>query len=237
MDYPTFVRRQHNAIMTQFFRTDSAKNAGVNLAFIAIPGLDWLSTIRPMLGPGGNWGALQGTPVSEALVWRGGDGESELWVRPEEKSTGSGRYGRYWAAFCAQQGVAGTPGPVNGRAMAVDHLFPETTAARRKLAYVRAVPVDARSNSLVGSGVEKAEANRGGKQRPRTATYITLAKVSGFQGSFARRNTGAGIASALIAYLKGLGYTVPATYAIDPAMEEELTAESIEWTRGTPTSG
>lgn len=237
MDYQSFVRRQHTTIMSQFFRTGPAKSTDINIAFIAVPSLDWLSTKRPLVGPGGNWGALQGTTVSEALVWRGGDGESELWVRPEEKSSGNGRYEKYWAAFCAQQGITGTPGPVGGRPMAVDHLFPETAAARREFAYVRAVPVDRRSNSLVGGGIERAEANRGGRHRPRTATYITLAKVSGFQGSFAQRHTGTSVATALIDYLKGMGFAVPAQYAIDPEMEKDLTAESIEWARTTPTSG
>ena len=100
-------------------------------------------------------------------------------------------------------------------------------------ALVRVVAVDRRSNSLTGSTTEKAAAGpKPGRLRPRTADYFTLAKVSGFQGSLARRNASGGVAQALFDHLRAQGYPIPAGAKVDPALEVSLIQNKLDWRRG-----
>lgn len=224
MDYPTFLRRQWQALLDEWLGLDP--RSSINTAFIALPDLSWLGRLAdPRLpGGGGGWSPLPGISPAEALLRRDHAGRPQLWVRPEEKADGSGRYAAYWDRFVRHLG-AGTPSStVEGRDLAVDHLFPETAAARRGFALVRAMPVDRRSNSLVGSSIERVEAGRGGVLRPRTASSVTLAKVTGFQGSFARRHDEKGIARDLLAHIKGCGLLVPAGVLLPDEEEAALSA-------------
>lgn len=230
MEYATFLRRQWQALLDEWLGlTDPS---AINTAFIALPSLDWVDRLsRPeQPGGGGHWSPLPNVAPTEALVRRRRDGAPQLWVRPEEKAGGSGRYAAFWNAFVVSQGLPAPPSSVNGRALAVDHLFPETAAARRGWLLVRAMPVDRRSNSLVGSAIERVEAQREGATRPRTATSITLAKVTGFQGSFARANDSGAVAAALLAHIRSCGLHVPPGTLLD-TVEADLVQGLIEFCR------
>jgi hypothetical protein len=229
MDYATFLRGQWQTLLNQWLGIHPP--GGVNVAYIALPDIEALERLRQPHMPGGacTWGPLANLSPTEALVRRDAAGQPELWVRPEEKDSGSGRYAEYWARFASLFGFANPPSAVAGRDLAVDHLFPETAAARRGWLLVRAMPVDRRSNSLVGSTTEKVEAGRGGRNRPRTATSITLAKVTGFQGSFSKRNATGDVARALLAHIRTCGLTVPAGTMLPDNEEAGLMA----WVIGT----
>lgn len=222
MAYADFVRAQHQAILDQWL-------GAVNTAFIALPSEDWLTRLEnpAMPGGGGHWLPLAGFSPKHARCWRGTDGQRQLWVMPEEKSKGSRLYAEAWAAFAALHGHSDVPSTIAGRAYAIDHLFPETAAARRGWVLVRAVPVDRRSNSLVGSTSEKVEARQGGRARPRTATSLTLAKVTCFQLSFARANDAHAVASALVSHILGCGLVVRPGAIESIAREIDLTAWRI----------
>lgn len=204
MDYARFLTAQRQALLDQWL-------AEVNVAYIALPdeaSVTELEDVR-LPGGGGHWLPLPGFAPAEARRFRAADGRRQLWVRPEEKEAGSGLYARAWAAFARTEGFADAPSTVAGRRLAIDHLFPETAAARRSWLLVRVMPVDLRSNSLVGSTAEKVEAGRPGRARKRTATALTIAKVTGFQGSFARRHDANTVAQALVAHIRGCGLAVP----------------------------
>lgn len=205
MDYAGFLRAQHQALLDQWL-------AAVNVAYIALPDEASLTELEDLRlpGGGGHWLPLPGFAPAEARRFRAADGRPQLWVRPEEKDAGSGLYARAWAAFARVMGFPDTPSVVGGRRLAIDHLFPETAAARRGWLLVRVMPVDLRANSLVGATAEKVEAARPGRARKRTATALTIAKVTGFQGSFARRHDAHAVAAALVAHIQGCGLVVPA---------------------------
>lgn len=209
MDYASFVRSQWQDLMDAWLGVDDRFNTPT--AYIALPNIDWVTKLEEPRYPGGGgrWVPLGDTAPTQALVRHDARSRPQLWVRPEEKAEGDGRYAAYWAAFVKQLGHAAPTSEVAGRKMAVDHLFPETAAARRGWHLVRIMPVDRRSNSLLGSTTEKVDANRSGKARARTATALTMAKVSGFQGSFAMRHDPAAIATALLAHLRTCGLHVP----------------------------
>lgn len=223
MDYASFLRLQAETIVQQFF-------AHSNAAWIGVPDLGWLTQRQGMHG--GKIAALPGFATAEAVIWRDATDRPELWVKPEEKADeGTGAYARAWRQFVQLTGHTAPLAELSGRKLAVDHLYPETAAARLGLSHVRVMAVDRRANSLLGSTTERAAAGpKTGSLRPRFATYFTLAKVSGFQGSFARRHGAAGVAQALLAYLREQGYPVPADAT--RALDEKLTASSIAWFRG-----
>lgn len=229
MTYADFLRTQWQALVDEWL-------ASPNIAYIALPDLTWLDKLADPRWPGGGggWSPLGDVAPGEALMRRDRHGRPQLWVRPEEKDGGSGRYAAYWARFCGLLGMADPPSSIGGRALAVDHLFPETAAARRGWVLVRAVPVDLRSNSLVGSTSEKVEANKGGAARPRTATSITMAKVTGFQGSFARSQAAGSVAAALLSHIRNCGLQVPANAFLPAGEEEALIAWLIGRYRGGP---
>lgn len=225
MDYAQFVRVQQAAIIEQYF-------APTNRAWVAVPDTGWLGRRQTL--EGGRVEAMLGLPAADALVWRDDAGRYELWVKPEEKhKAGTDLYARAWSQFVKLVGKTTQAANVNGHDLAIDHLYPETAAARLGLSYVRVMAVDRRSNSLLGSTIETAAArDKTGSLRPRLASAFTIAKVSGFQGSFAKRHDSAGIATALLAWLRQQGYPVPSTQA-GAELEQSLTASSIDWYRGT----
>ncbi len=222
MAYADFLRAQHQAILDQWL-------GDVNTAFIALPSEEWLTRLEnpAMPGGGGHWLPLPGFSPKHARCWRAADGQKQLWVMPEEKAGGSGLYARAWAAFAAAEGQADAASSVAGRPLAIDHLFPETAAARRGWVLVRAMPVDRRSNSLLGSTSEKVEAGQRGRARPRTATALTMAKVTGFQASFARANDARALAAALVSHILGCGLVVRPGAIDSIAHEIDLTAWKI----------
>lgn len=221
--FDAFVRRQAEALVAQFF-------APGNTAWIAVPDMGWLARRQTL--DGGRTEALPGAEASEALVWRDEADQAELWVAPEVKTTaGTGRYARHFKGFVSRFSQGSTQLDMDG--LAVDHLYPETAAARLGFSHVRVMAVDRRSNSLLGSTVEAAAARtKTGAVRPRFATYFTLAKVSGFQGSLAKREASGKVGRALIAHLRASGFAVPADAMVDPTLEAELTASSLDWYRG-----
>jgi hypothetical protein len=223
MDYAAFLHLQAEALIRQFF-------ADHNVAWIGVPDLGWLTRRQTM--DGGQVAALPGVVAQDAVIWRDAKGRAELWVKPEDKADdGTGAYARAWRQFVQLVGHIAPAGEVGGRTLAVDHLYPETAGARLGLSRVRVMAVDRRANSLQGSTTERAAAGgKPGTLRPRFATYFTLAKVSGFQGSFARRHGSGGVARGLLDYLRAQGYPVPAG-ALAP-LESDLTASSLDWFRG-----
>jgi hypothetical protein len=226
MDYAGFLRQQEAAIVEQFF-------ANYNIAWIAVPDIDTL--MQRQTFDGGMVAALPGFGPDEGVIWRDRRDRAELWVKSEDKAAdGTDLYARAWRQFV--QVIAGTsPLPeLAGRKLQADHLYPETAAFRADLNFVRVLAVDARSNVLLGSTTEKFAANSkpGTFGRPRSATYFTLAKVSGFQGSLAHRNASGSVAAALLAHLRARGYTVPSDATPDGSLEFELTTNTLNWFRG-----
>lgn len=231
MAYAAFLRRQWQDLLDHWLGLGDP--AGFNTAYIAIPDISWATKLSEpgFPGGGGRWSALPDIPPTTALLRHDARARPQLWVRPEEKSEGSGAYASAWTAFVKQLG-GGTVSPeVEGRKLAVDHLFPETAAARRGWLLVRVMPVDRRSNSLLGSTTEKVEASRGGVARLRKATALTIAKVTGFQGSFARRNTSEAIAAAFLAHLRACGLVVPPGILLPDDKEGGMIAGLIEFYR------
>ena len=224
MDYAAFLHAQAEAIVEQFF-------GPYNIAWIAVPDLGWLARRQGM--DGGHVTALPGFAAAEGVIWRDTQGRAELWVMPEEKADeGTGTYARAWRGFVQTVAHTTAAAEVNGQKLAIDHLYPETAAARLGLALVRVMAVDRRANSLLGSTTERAAAGpKPGSLRPRFATPFTLAKVSGFPGSFARRHDAGTVAQALLNHLRAQGYPVPAGAL--GALEADLTASTLEWFRGT----
>lgn len=228
MDYPNFLHAQAAAIVEQFF-------AAYNIAWIAVPDTETLMR-RQSFDHGGQVANLPGMDATEAVVWRDSKNRPELWVRTEDKAiNGTDLYARAWKAFVKQfAGVAPTP-QAGGRALQADHLYPETAAIRADLNFVRVMAVDARSNVLLGSTTEKLAA--GGKLgragRPRSATYFTLAKVSGFQESFGKSKSASDVTAALLNFLRAKGYPVPKNATPDASLEHDLTTSKLNWFRGT----
>jgi hypothetical protein len=223
MDYASFLHQQVAALVEQYF-------ANTNIAWIAVPDLEWLTRRQSM--DGGQVTALPGFASDEGIIWRDAKGRVELWARAEEKATeGTDLYNRAWREFVKLNARTQPMSDVNGRKLQVDHLYPETAAARLGLSHVRLLPFDARPNRTVGSTVEKAAAGpKPGTLRPRFATPFTLAKASGFQQSFARRNNSADVARALWDYLKAQGY--PVSSGALAALDMGLTASTLDWFRG-----
>jgi hypothetical protein len=223
MDYTAFLHRQTAAIVEQYM-------GNRNVAWIGVPDTGWLTRRQTM--DGGRVVALPGFPAIDALIWRDDKDRAELWVKPEEKAIdGSDLYERAWRQFTRLEGHVEPVSVVAGRMLAIDHLHPETAGKRLGLVLVRVMAVNLRSNSLVGSTTEKAAAGpKPGTLRPRFADAFTLAKVSGFQMSFARRNDSASVARALWAHLRAQGYPV-AEGAIGE-LDADLTASKLDWFRG-----
>jgi hypothetical protein len=224
MDYASFLKQQVSAIVEQYF-------APYNLAWIGVPGHDWLMRRQGM--EGGQVVALASFPADEAVIWRDDKGRTELWSKPYEKTLDpNDAYARAWAAFTRSVARCEPEPHLNGRELQVDHLYPETAGTRSGLVLVRLMPVDARPNRTVGSTIEKAAAGPkpGSFGRPRHATPFTLAKVSGFQLSFAKRHNSTQVARALWDHIKACGYPVPTGGLA--GFDVNLTAGTLDWFRG-----
>jgi hypothetical protein len=230
MSFAQFLHTQHAALIAQYF---AQYFAPVNVAYIALPTLQSFQQF-----PGQNGGGLDyslGFPPQDAVIWRDSQNRPELWVRPEEKASSSatGFYAKAWQQFVSIAGKTTYTPTLNGTPLAIDHLFPETAAARLGLGYVRVTAVNRRSNSLVGSTTETAAARgKTGTRRPRTATAQTIAKISGYQGSFASANNAAAVAHSLFAYLQAQGYPVPTGNQALVDLEQDLIASKLDWFRG-----
>jgi hypothetical protein len=231
MTYTDLLRDQWQDLLDHWLGVED--RLGMNTAWIAIPDVSWAVKLSEpgFPGGGGRWAALPGIAPNRALMRRDHKARPQLWVKPEEKAEGSAGYADAWRVFVQQLGRGPVAGEVNGRKIAVDHLFPETAAARRGWLLVRAMPVDCRSNSLLGSTTEKVEANREGVRRPRKATALTMAKVTGFQGSFARRHAPGDIAHGFLAHLRSCGLRVPPGYLLPDDEEAGLIAGLIAFYR------
>jgi hypothetical protein len=150
MDYATFLDQQAAAIVEPFF-------AHYNMAWIGVPDLGWLTRRQTM--DGGHVVALPGAAAEDAVIWRGTKDRMELWVKPEEKSVeGTALYARCWHQFVQFSAQMVPVAELNGRKLAIDHLYPETAGSRLGLSHVRVMAVDHRSNSLLGSTTERAAA-------------------------------------------------------------------------------
>ena len=169
MLYATFLRSQWQDLLDQWLGVGDRLR--MNTAWIALPDLTWMTKLSEagFPGGGGRWSPLPGVPPTEALMRRDAASRPQLWVRPEEKAEGAGRYADHWASFVAALGMGEAVAEVAGRKLAVDHLFPETAAARRGCVLVRVMPVDRRSYSQLGSTTQTGEAAawRGHARPPR----------------------------------------------------------------------
>ncbi len=201
IDYAAFVRRQQDRLLSEF-----AKDPGS--CFIGIPDP---AAFQHRYGGRGSVRALPGRPLNQALVWsQGPPGTEELWVRPFDKAvTDSGAYRAHWGAFVSDLGAGPVAYTLGGRAQVVDHLLPETFAARQGYSHVRVMMVDARGNTTVGSVVEKSMAGRENPGTSMLPDWFTLAKASCFRGSFAARVPAAEVMRALRDHLAARGFTLP----------------------------
>lgn len=110
--------------------------------------------------------------------------EPECWCRPVDKSQASGPYERVWRAFQKQFYNSDYNSERNPSRWAIDHLYPETAAAREGFIYVRLLPLDAVANSAIGAAVEAFMARQAASSTKiaHDLTYLTLAKLSGWRG-------------------------------------------------------
>lgn len=128
---------------------------------------------------------LQGH-INDAYVYEHHDGKKELWVRATDKRTklGSFDYVRCWNSFAKMHGVE-DPSSI-GSDWQVDHVYPESSASRRELHLVRVMPVPRKGNAGVGASFEALLAKYlpGEHKGGWVASWYTIAKVTGFQGTF-----------------------------------------------------
>ncbi len=177
MEYEKFLRQQWQSLYDEWINNSGHRN----IAFHTDEQRE-KSTQRGHPGDGGRWVNLGRCDPRKARVYEGPSGDRQLWVRPADKTRKpSAAYRRYWRRFVRSQGVR-EPYTYFGKIFPVDHLFPETAAARTGLEWIRVVPVKARSNALV-SFLEKKRAAKTENPRPHTADYITMVKVTGFEKS------------------------------------------------------
>ncbi len=202
MEYSAFVRDQQDTLIREFL-TDQA------CCWVGVKSLEHF--VRPNPLPHGAWRTLGETiPPAEAVICKRPSGNDELWVRPKDKGASAGdAYRTYWNSFLREQAVVGIADTIRGRMQHIDHLLPETFAARNGYAYVRVMAVDARSNQTVGSTVEKSMANRVNPGGSFLADWFTVAKASCFHGSFAASVDENVVMEALLKHLGTRGFTVP----------------------------
>lgn len=135
---------------------------------------------------------LEGLVASIAGIDRG-DGvaylaasgsEPECWCRPVDKGQSKGPYVRVWRAFQRQFYNSDYQAEKDASRWAIDHLYPETAAAREGHAYVRILPVDAVANRNIGTAVERFMARRAHRATTtgHDLTYLTMAKIAGWRG-------------------------------------------------------
>ncbi len=199
MDYAAFVRRQQDVLLREF-----VDNPGH--CFIGIPSL---SAFESRYFGSGSIRVLPGAALSEAFVWTRGPGSEELWVRPVDKSTSTnGKYRGHWEAFVRTLDAGEVTYRLGGQSQVIDHLLPETFAARQGYSHVRVVMIEKRGNSTVGSVVEKHMAQREDPGKSMLADWFTAAKASCFRGSFAKSVSNEQVMSDLRKHLTTRGFTL-----------------------------
>jgi hypothetical protein len=154
-----------------------------NIAYIGVASSDYLEQRAALYG--GRLEGLAGIERERALVYIDNEDRPELWVKPVLKGgPGSSNYDTDWNNFAKRHFNfdfnTATTSDYN-----VDHLFPETTGMRKGLSHVRVMPVDGPANQAVGRTLEAQMASR--LLQPtkviHKATFVTFAKVSGFDES------------------------------------------------------
>lgn len=220
MNYSAFVRLQQDQLIRSFL--DDPANC-----FIGIPGLD---AFQKRHFGAGSWRPLGAVSPSIAVIYNGPSATNELWLKPYDKAqTADGSYRKLWATYVETMQVDGISDQVDGRTQNVDHLLPETFAARQGYALVRVVAVDTRSNLTVGSTIEKSMANRTNPGCSFLADWFTIAKASCFRGSFSAKTTARDVMSDLRRHLATRGFPLPAHLQdIDSQSMEAI----LEWSRG-----
>jgi hypothetical protein len=216
MHYAEFVRAQQDSFIRGFFQDPGT-------CLIVTPSIDKLLAVRR----NSNWRPLGATDPANAFVYSGSDGD-ELWVRPFNKDTGNGSYRRHWAQFVAQQGVDVQSGVVDGRQQHVDHLLPETFAAARGFSHVRVLAVDSRSNTTVGSTIERSMTQRVNPGKSLLADWFSVAKAACFLGSFRRDLPAAQVMAELRKHLATRGFVI--TSAMEPTVAHSMQA-ILDWSR------
>jgi hypothetical protein len=140
MEYAAFLDAQAAALVEQYF-------GPFNAAAIAIAGFDSLSH-RQMVH-GGSVAAMPGYAATDAMIWRDKKDRTELWVRTFDKTAKpSNLYERAWRDYVRIFGKTEMQTELNGHAMVIDHLYPETAAFRANLTFVRLLAIERRPNSL-----------------------------------------------------------------------------------------
>lgn len=154
---------------------------------------------------GGEWTSLGANDPTDVQVFQRSDGRRELWVKPHDKQKEKSPYARYWRQFVALCQVDITNGPPD-YPTAVDHLFPETAAARAGIEWVRLMAVKARSNG-VPAGIEKklAKTITPDDARSHNASPVTILKITGFEASLSTFENGHAFADSFIKHIADLG--------------------------------
>lgn len=113
--------------------------------------------------------------------------EPECWCRPVEKAVEKGPYERVWRAF-QKQFYNSDYNDAKGPQWQIDHLYPETAAARQSYAYVRLLPLDSVANGNIGRALEGFMARRAwdARKEARDLTYLTMAKITGWRGQITK---------------------------------------------------
>lgn len=158
---------------------------------------------------------LEGFNSDEAIVWIGNKNcdnakkQPELWVKPKPKDQPS-LYREAWKKFSKIYG--GVDVIALDQTHHLDHLHPETTAAKENDSYVRLMPVPARSNILVGAVIEKVQAQNDYLTGGFVAYDITLCKVLGLNISFRKEISAKEIIDSICSELEKIGITTEAEF-------------------------
>ena len=149
------------------------------------------------------------------------------------KSVGSFSYTKCWNSFAISCGVE-NPRSI-GSDWQVDHVYPETSAARRDWGFVRIMPVMRKANAGVGASLEallagiSPEDHKGGW----IANWYTIAKITGFQGTFAKKDVGdMDLAKQLVAHVSCIYPNLKTLNQNTIEWETEKLAETIASVRG-----
>jgi hypothetical protein len=154
-----------------------------NIAYIGVAAPTYLATRARLFG--GRTELLPGIAADRALVYIDDENRPELWVQPVVKGgPGSSHYDTDWNNF-AKRYYNFDFNSASTSDYNVDHMFPETTGERKGLSHVRAMPVDWSANQAVGRTLEAQMAERLPQPSKviHKATFVTFAKVSGFDES------------------------------------------------------
>ncbi len=221
MEYERFLHQQW-----QYLYDEWIDHSGHNYIAFHTDEQRKKSTSKGWPGDGGRWANLGGCDPDKVQVYHGPGGEQQLWVRPVDKTLKpSAAYRRHWRKFVRSQEVQ-EPYTYDEKILPIDHLFPETAAARAGIAWVRITAVKARSNALV-SFLEKKRAAKNEQPRPHTADYITMIKVTGFEKSLKSFANGRDFALQFVSHLESCQQIRTRPFE-DIKLEIELIAHSFE---------